>query len=201
MPYADPDDEQELVEASGACAYCGQRNVPLQIEHIQAESRGGTSRVSNLTLACASCNTRKGNRPIAEFLTWLSARLGANDLAEAEKLLLALLDVEPQAQDRKPVLTTDASSEERYRQRFNIKSRPRVLFVPRPSRGVHPCRLHQESAEVRALVEDRQSCLSGTGLSGQAGLPIRTGRIACPPRGNPVANPTVAPPRCVSYLR
>lgn len=23
MPYSDPDDEQELAEASGACAYCG----------------------------------------------------------------------------------------------------------------------------------------------------------------------------------
>jgi hypothetical protein len=24
MPYTDPDDEDELAEASGACAYCGQ---------------------------------------------------------------------------------------------------------------------------------------------------------------------------------
>ncbi len=24
MPYADPEHEQEFVEASGACAYCGQ---------------------------------------------------------------------------------------------------------------------------------------------------------------------------------
>jgi 5-methylcytosine-specific restriction endonuclease McrA len=35
------------------CAYCGAKNVPLEIEHIQARSKGGSDRVSNLTLACA----------------------------------------------------------------------------------------------------------------------------------------------------
>src|SRR5262249_28351492 len=34
------------------CAYCGATGVPLQIEHIVPSSRGGTDRVSNLTLAC-----------------------------------------------------------------------------------------------------------------------------------------------------
>lgn len=51
-----------------ACAYCGKDNVPLQVEHIQAKSRGGTNRVSNLTLACERCNKRKGNRPVEDFL-------------------------------------------------------------------------------------------------------------------------------------
>lgn len=50
------------------CAYCGKENVPLQIEHVLARSRGGTDRVSNLCLACEPCNNRKGNRPIEEFL-------------------------------------------------------------------------------------------------------------------------------------
>jgi hypothetical protein len=50
------------------CAYCGKSGVPLQIEHIQARSRGGSNRVSNLTLACEPCNTRKNNAPITEFL-------------------------------------------------------------------------------------------------------------------------------------
>lgn len=58
-----------LLEKWGrTCAYCGQENVPLQIEHIQSRSRGGTNRVANLTLACQPCNSRKGNRAIAEFL-------------------------------------------------------------------------------------------------------------------------------------
>lgn len=50
------------------CAYCGKKDVPLQIEHVLARSRGGTDRVSNLALACESCNQSKGNRPIEEFL-------------------------------------------------------------------------------------------------------------------------------------
>ena len=50
------------------CAYCGAQAVPLQIEHIQPKSLGGSERISNLTLACAPCNQRKGRRPVAEFL-------------------------------------------------------------------------------------------------------------------------------------
>jgi 5-methylcytosine-specific restriction endonuclease McrA len=50
------------------CAYCGVENVPLQIEHIHPKSKGGSNRVSNLTLACQKCNQKKGNRPVEEFL-------------------------------------------------------------------------------------------------------------------------------------
>jgi 5-methylcytosine-specific restriction endonuclease McrA len=50
------------------CAYCGKRDVPLQIEHILARTNGGTDRISNLTLACESCNQEKGSRPIEDFL-------------------------------------------------------------------------------------------------------------------------------------
>src|SRR3990172_205301 len=50
------------------CAYCDAENIPLQIEHIKAKSNGGTDRVSNLTLACEKCNTRKGTQSIEKFL-------------------------------------------------------------------------------------------------------------------------------------
>lgn len=60
---------QYLLEKWGrACAYCGATNGPLEIEHIQAKSRGGTNRISNLTLACEPCNKRKGTQDIQEFL-------------------------------------------------------------------------------------------------------------------------------------
>jgi 5-methylcytosine-specific restriction endonuclease McrA len=49
------------------CAYCSKRNVPLQVEHIIPRSRGGSKRISNLTLACQPCNQRKGNKTAAEF--------------------------------------------------------------------------------------------------------------------------------------
>jgi 5-methylcytosine-specific restriction endonuclease McrA len=49
------------------CAYCGAQDVPLQIEHIVPKTRGGSDRVSNLTLACDSCNQKKGSQTAAEF--------------------------------------------------------------------------------------------------------------------------------------
>jgi len=57
-----------LLEKWGrACAYCGATSVPLEVEHIVPRSRGGSNRVSNLTLGCHDCNQRKGNRTAAEF--------------------------------------------------------------------------------------------------------------------------------------
>ena len=54
------------------CAYCGAEDVPLQIEHIRPRNpkagARGSNRVSNLTLACAHCNQKKGNKPVEEFL-------------------------------------------------------------------------------------------------------------------------------------
>jgi 5-methylcytosine-specific restriction endonuclease McrA len=50
------------------CAYCGARDVPLNVEHIRPRARGGSDRVSNLCLACHRCNEAKGIRPIEEFL-------------------------------------------------------------------------------------------------------------------------------------
>jgi hypothetical protein len=41
--------------------------VALQVEHIVPRSRGGSDRVSNLCMACASCNQAKGNQTAGEF--------------------------------------------------------------------------------------------------------------------------------------
>jgi len=49
------------------CAYCGKTNVPLEVEHIVPKSRGGSDRVSNLTISCHECNQKKGNKTAAEF--------------------------------------------------------------------------------------------------------------------------------------
>lgn len=61
--------KEYLLEKWGRkCAYCGAENTPLEIEHIHPKSKGGSNRVSNLTLACRPCNQVKGNRDIKEFL-------------------------------------------------------------------------------------------------------------------------------------
>lgn len=50
------------------CAYCRAENVPLEVEHIQPRSKGGSDRVSNLAMACHSCNQSKGNQDVKDFL-------------------------------------------------------------------------------------------------------------------------------------
>ena len=57
------------------CAYCDAEHTPLTIDHIHPRSRGGSDRVSNLTIACHDCNQRKSNRGVAEFLAHDPKRL------------------------------------------------------------------------------------------------------------------------------
>ena len=52
--------EYLLEKHARKCAYCGKKDVPLEIEHIIPKARGGSNRISNLTLACQPCNTKKG---------------------------------------------------------------------------------------------------------------------------------------------
>ncbi|MCL5284329.1 MAG: RNA-guided endonuclease IscB [Nitrospirae bacterium] len=74
-----------LLEKWGrVCAYCGKKNVPLEIDHIYPRSKGGSDRVANLTLSCRPCNRQKGNRDVAEFLKKkpeVRARILAKDKA------------------------------------------------------------------------------------------------------------------------
>jgi 5-methylcytosine-specific restriction endonuclease McrA len=67
--------EYLLAKWGRACAYCDAAGVPLEKEHILARSRGGSDRVSNLTLACRPCNTRKAARDVREFLAHDPTRL------------------------------------------------------------------------------------------------------------------------------
>ncbi len=49
------------------CVYCDAVNIPLEIEHIIPKSRGGSNRISNLTLACRKCNQKKGSQTAEEY--------------------------------------------------------------------------------------------------------------------------------------
>lgn len=59
--------EYLLEKFNRTCAYGGEKDEPLEIEHIIPRSRGGSNRVTNLTLACHKCNQTKGNQTAAEF--------------------------------------------------------------------------------------------------------------------------------------
>jgi 5-methylcytosine-specific restriction endonuclease McrA len=50
------------------CAYCGAKDVPLNLDHIAPKARGGSNRASNMALACIPCNQAKGARLVEEFL-------------------------------------------------------------------------------------------------------------------------------------
>ncbi len=59
--------EYLLEKFKRACVYCKGKEIPLQIEHIIPKARGGTNRVSNLTLSCEKCNSKKGTLTAEEF--------------------------------------------------------------------------------------------------------------------------------------
>ncbi|MBE3557560.1 MAG: RRXRR domain-containing protein, partial [Firmicutes bacterium] len=85
-----------LLEKFGhQCAYCGGASGDdvLNIDHVIPKSRGGSDRVSNLVIACRSCNEAKGNRMPEKWLEELSAsaqpldRIRAHHFPEALKRL------------------------------------------------------------------------------------------------------------------
>ncbi|OLT62075.1 RNA-guided endonuclease IscB [Moorena bouillonii] len=61
--------EYLLAKWGRKCVYCNAENTPLEIEHIVPKSKGGSNRVSNLTLACRPCNQKKGNKYVEDFLS------------------------------------------------------------------------------------------------------------------------------------
>lgn len=71
------------------CAYCGDKDIPLEVEHIVPCSQGGTDRVSNLALACRECNQSKGNLSLEAFFAsdrGLKKRLKVNSKDGATRL-------------------------------------------------------------------------------------------------------------------
>ena len=50
------------------CAYCLATGIPLEIDHVQPRSKGGSDRVSNLVIVCHPCNQAKGDQPLEAFL-------------------------------------------------------------------------------------------------------------------------------------
>lgn len=78
--------EYLLEKFDRCCVYCDKRDVPLQMEHILAKARGGSNRVSNLTLACGPCNAKKAAQDIRDFLEKDPARL-ARILKQAKAAL------------------------------------------------------------------------------------------------------------------
>lgn len=63
-----PDEWLALVEAWGACAYCGGIDGPLQKDCVLPISRGGRYTFENVVPACRSCNASKSNDEVTGWL-------------------------------------------------------------------------------------------------------------------------------------
>jgi 5-methylcytosine-specific restriction endonuclease McrA len=61
--------EYLLEKFNRKCAYCDATDTRLEIDHVHPRLRGGSNRVSNLALACHSCNQAKGNQDVKDFLS------------------------------------------------------------------------------------------------------------------------------------
>jgi|GEM_PF-2331190 len=59
---------QEVFNREGyRCTYCGDENGPFHIDHIFPLALGGLDSSENLTVACRSCNLRKGAKTLEEW--------------------------------------------------------------------------------------------------------------------------------------
>ena len=58
------------------CHYCGTTDA-LTIDHKVPTAKGGTDDLSNLLLACRSCNSSKRGKDYDEFIEWRRAELMA----------------------------------------------------------------------------------------------------------------------------
>lgn len=59
-----------MIERDGSiCCYCDKVLIPetITLEHICADSKRGTFNTTNLTVACAKCNNKRGNKPFFEY--------------------------------------------------------------------------------------------------------------------------------------
>jgi len=69
---------QDLLEHWGrACQYCGGTQRPLQIDDMHTKARGGSDRVSHLTLVCAACTQATGTQDLRVLLARLLAQAKA----------------------------------------------------------------------------------------------------------------------------
>ena len=57
------------LEFNHCCAYCGSNTKRLSLDHVNAESKGGTDSWRNLVPACVKCNASKGSKNLIDWYT------------------------------------------------------------------------------------------------------------------------------------
>ena len=76
-----PVDEKKIYAlCNNRCAYCGSAER-LTLDHVVALANGGSHTEDNLVVACKSCNSSKGQKPLEE---WIATRV--RTLAEGAQM-------------------------------------------------------------------------------------------------------------------
>lgn len=101
------DEVDEMFDAfDSTCAYCGKKESEetgtFHLEHIIPLKRGGRNHLSNMLVACPSCNHSKADKPLLEFMgdkllndpehsfaIWYISIFGDMSEGEARELLIA----------------------------------------------------------------------------------------------------------------
>ena len=105
-----------LLEKFGRkCAYCEETGVPLEVEHFIAKSKGGTNRVSNLTISCRVCNEDKGNLHPHEWMEKCRKRNNQKDKKRIQNIPLI------EQQLKKPLKDAAFMNATRYRLAEKLK--------------------------------------------------------------------------------
>lgn len=65
---------EEIKRACGhRCVYCGRVSQRLTQDHVRPLISGGSHTADNIVPACRSCNAKKGNKELLQFLLYLAA--------------------------------------------------------------------------------------------------------------------------------
>lgn len=58
---------EKLLDKHPFCAYCGESDKKLTIDHIIPLAKGGQNCIENINIACMSCNLSKGDKLLSEW--------------------------------------------------------------------------------------------------------------------------------------
>ena len=88
-----------------ACAYCGavfEDGVGLSLDHLICSSKGGSNKASNLVTSCISCNSRRRDMPLED---WLISQFG-EDAASVARFITEHIakDLKPYRVEAKAIL-------------------------------------------------------------------------------------------------
>lgn len=88
------------------CSYCEQKDIALEIEHVVPKSRGGSNRISNLCLACRTCNEEKDSMLLSEWLEVIQKKKNKRHMTIKENIPIVLKQCKVPLKDAAAVNST-----------------------------------------------------------------------------------------------